>query len=173
MRSERSAVLCATSFCPVPRHVDLNRVRYSAEIRLSNVPLFQHLFNGAARKECVDVLCESHTVQLTIMYCANGDPLGKKLLSIKKDDNQTFCKQCAEKSRFQQTAGGGEGGGQEGYEKTLVSPFAPPRLPPKGHMRLVVLMVDDEMCLFLNAAQRQKSGFDGMRGSFHTGVQCS
>ena len=37
----------------------------------------------------------------------------------------------------------------------------------------LVLMVDDEMCLFLSAAERQNVRFDGLRGSFHTGVQCS
>ena len=42
------------------------------------------------------------------------------------------------KSRYLLAAGGGEGGGEDGYESHLVSPpLALPRLPPKGYMRLL------------------------------------
>ena len=57
-----------------------------------------HLFNGAARREWVDVMFESHTLQLRTLCCTNGDPLGKKLLRyIQKNGSQTLCNQCAEK----------------------------------------------------------------------------
>ena len=68
-------------------------------------------------------------------------------------------------SRYQLTAGGGEGGGQDSYEFRLF-PVALPRLPPKGYMRLLVLMVDDEMCFFLDAAQRQTSRLTACAESF-------
>ena len=79
------------------------------------------------------------------------------------------------KSRCQLTAGGGEGGGQEGYENTPVfsPPLALPLLSPKGYMRLLVLTVDVGVCLFLNAAQRQTSGLMACADPFNTGVQCS
>ena len=70
------------------------------------------------------------------------------------------------KSRCQQTAGGGEGGGQEGHGTHLLSlPLALPRLPPKGHMRLFAQTVCDEMTFF-KAAQRQTSGLTACADPF-------
>ena len=99
----------------------------------------------------------------------NGDPLGKKLLRyIEKDESQTIWNQCAEKVSLPADCWWwGKGGGQDSYGTTLVSlSVALPRLPPKGYMRLLVLMVDDEMCLFLNAAQRQTSGLTACADPF-------
>ena len=47
---------------------------------------------------------------------------------------------------YQLAAGGGEGGGQKQLRvKSRLFPLALHRLPPKGSMRLLVLMVVDEM----------------------------
>ena len=52
------------------------------------------------------------------------------------------------------------------YESNLVpSPSHYPAFRPTGYMLLLLLMVVDEMRpLFFHAAQRQTSGFDGLRG---------
>ena len=100
--------------------------------------------------------------------CKNGDPLVKKLLGyIQKDESQTLSKQSAEKVPL--PAGCWRWGGR--WQRWLrgrsrFSPFALHRLPPKGYNALSVLMVHDEMCFFLNAAQPQTSGLTACADPF-------
>ena len=107
------------------------------------------------------------------MCCANGDSLGKKLLSIEKDEKsdslQTMRGENLAASRLLVV---GREVAKESYGSHLVSlPVALPRLPPKGYMRLLVLMVDDEVCFFFNCGTATNVRFDGLRGSLRTGVQ--
>ena len=100
----------------------------------------------------------------------NGDPLGKKLLRyIEKDESQTLGNQCAEKVSLPADCWWWGGRWPRRLrEHTRLPPALShyPRLPPKGYMRLLVLTVDDGVCLFLNAAQRQTSGLTACAESF-------
>ena len=161
--------------CPCPEsRCSKNRVRSALLDRLKTIPLnfqFQYLFNGTARKDCVDV--HESTLQLRTLCCTNGDPLGKKLLRYtEKDGSQTLCHQCAEKVSLPSDCWWWCGR----WPRKLrhASRLSPSRTTPPSAQGLHAPLSDDGVRrddFIFECGTATNVRFDGPRGSLHTGVQ--